>query len=1381
MRTAGFSAFIIVLLFAELFAPLVWADRMHPPDANALAFADPVAPGTSSGATSTAPTGAATTPSTTSPAASTPGTTASSSSATTASVGGKCDIRSMSDAERRQLHDFLFSPTGAFRGDFLNDLSELDALAQAGEKPTDPFSKERKKQDGPNEDNTVDVRDVAKLQGLAGKSEEEIAKKFGKWDYEKKKIKDDTRISIAEAKKFLAQEPKDSPYQEVLGQIQELLKEKTDSKAKEEKEKEDTKQLEPYERYKVVLPGEGKEVSLADVFRAQKIDPDSCLLKGEVINGRVGYIAILDTDITYGTKNAQLIKGDYVSPATGKATPELTSQRGGETVNQRIYGSSVVGYLNLNGGANLIVPEFYRDWIVFSYTYTKWDFYGSLLGSIAAFGAIKNLEEVKKVKEASLNHIKTRDPDKLLANRIRESIIGEFERDAAGRIVMKKNLSVPAVPAAGGMPALPGGSARTFEIDSTTNTLRYYDAGGVEVSRVNGVSNIDEAIAKQPDLDFNTVGGLQKELKEADYNLNSLRQAKGTLDARIATSFMLAGGWLGPARMAFSLNNGILFQARHQKDDKFLRVLANKKVLADFKQASGFLAIGKIQELAAKYAGMGFVPEKAFYAKNILLLNYPEAQKTPNYESTTQLLSKDDGSIAVFTRWRGPSYTLNYEDMRTFANKQSPESFTSIDLVSNNIIAEPSLEEKNLRSLTGLFSLAVPWLVSRKLLELGERQLGAGVFLTTLEFLEINENVGKDLACDRDEYEEFKNKYRVAFVGGLTISALSVIRATFEPLRDFLRGTSFWSATAAGGLNLLDWTNPPEAWRFYIGNQAIAYTSNCKDQMNTILTWQPVPERVSKASNTLAEKLPAINDQLSKIGLGKAIGANEEDRKAEAEIKNLKDVLNLRAVTQDQGGVVLTPELLYIHVDQSTSSIKGDLYGLVRDSCGLQDGIQSADGRRLTLGDGLEASINGTKVLSFQSDIWKLRAMARNKIQSLGRVIIPNTIIQSHLRGGTDTFLDIAPTGQSVLVSPPCDLAGAIFELTGRQIGNDFTAAIGKVRTLQTSEGDASLMDGQIDFVGRNGIGASVPTPDELRKSIHTGGRLNIRNNGQVTLYGTGGSSSQPIGNLVSIIGENGALHYDAATQQISVIIYSIFETSAQNIQGVSIDSRGKGVEIQVQPKRGLEDSANKLNAALDKIAGTDGITSFETKDHIYYITPDGKLRVIDKNTGKATDYTITGAISKDGEGNLIIPTDKGPFKINLSNDNGQPTLKAEGPDGLSEALALLAARGQNGMLTFNPSTGAINVYNGQDIPLNPAFATQGIGYSGNADGSSQGVPAESPFLKPSSGSGSTTQNGPPKLFLPSVPNQPDQWPLAAMLAGVVLIGIVAIRFRQDE
>lgn len=1377
MRQRVFSLLVLALLFAEMLAPMAWAESR--PAQTELQFAPAVPPASPATTTTT------TAPGTTAPAPAVPagGTAPTTTTPTTpvnrpagAISGPACTVHSISDAERHQLQNFVFSPNGAFRADSLNDLSDLDAFAHSADKPTDPFSKERKKQESenPDLDKTVNLIQAAKLQGtLAGKTDEEIAKTLGLWDDTKQKIRNNGEVRISEAKAILEKQPKGSPYQEVLDKIQEQLKSATDKKGQEEKDKEATKELEPYERYKVILPGSGKEVSLADVFRSKKIDPESCLLKGEIINGRVGYIARLDADLTYGTKNAQLLSGDYKSPATGKPNPELTSERGGEKLNQRIYGSSVVGYLNLNGGGNLVVPEYYRDWIVFTTAYTKADFYASMVGALAAFGAIKDLETAKKIKQDQITNIRTREPNPLVAQQMEAQIFGSIQKNPAGHFMLERDLPVSG-----------GGIARSFEIDVSVPgappTLRYYDAAGHPLPRadVPGITTVEEAVKREPGMRFQRSGGLEGDIKEAEYNIEALKKVKGTLEGRVITSFMLAGGWLGPARMAFSINNGILFQARHQKDDKYLRVLANKKVLEDFKKASSFLAIGKLQELAAEYAGFGLVPEKAFYAKNLLLLNYPEAQKTANYESTTRLKSQDDGTISVISRWRGPSYTLNYEDMRGFANKEGPESQTSIDIVTNNILAEPALEDKNLKSFTSFFSIAVPFIVTKKIFDLQERALGAGIFLTTLEYLDINENYGKDASCDPKEYEELKTAYREAFWAQTATSILLLSRQFVTPFRQFLQTTGFGKSILAGTLNVLDFTNPFDAWRFHVGNKGITYTSNCRDQMHTILTWQTIPEKAGNTVNVVAEKIPGVSDTASKLGLGKIIGANQEEAKAAAALKNLKDVLNIRTVEQDQGGFVSTPELLYVHVDQSTSSIKGDLYGLVQSACGLQDRLQSNDGRSITFGDGLEANnVDGSKALSFQSEVWKLRAMARNKIQAISRVIIPNKIIQSNLNGGSDAFLEIAPTGQSVLVSPPCDLARAIFELTGRQIGTDFTQAIGKVRQIETSEGDASLMDGQIDFVSRNGIGASVPTPEDLRKAITQGGRVSIRNNGQVVLYGTASSSQQAIGTLKSVIGDNGALHYDAATGQISLIIYSIFETSAQNIQGVTMDQRGKGAQIQVQAKRGLEDSAQKLNAALDKITGQEGLTSFETKDHIYYITPDGKLRVLDKNTGKATEYNITGQITKDGAGNLIIPTDKGPFKLNLTNENGQPTLSAEGPDGLKEVLALLAARGQEGILTFNPSTGAINVYNGQDVPMNPAFATQGIGYSGNADGTSQGVPVDSPFLAPTTpgGPGSGT---PPKLFLPS---WPEQLPLAVLFAGLILFGVIAIRFRDEK
>ena len=194
-----------------------------------------------------------------------------------------------------------------------------------------------------------------------------------------------------------------------------------------------------------------------------------------------------------------------------------------------------------------------------------------------------------------------------------------------------------------------------------------------------------------------------------------------------------------------------------------------------------------------------------------------------------------------------------------------------------------------------------------------------------------------------------------------------------------------------------------------------------------------------------------------------------------------------------------------------------------------------------------------------------------------------------------------------------------------------------------------------------------------------------------------------------------------------------------------------------------------KLNKALEKIMDKDGFKCLENSDHSYCVSEDGKtLHVVDKKTGKTTDYSITGPITRDGN-SIVIPTDKGPFRFTIDNKDGKATLGVDGPDGLKELLPLLKAGGPQGILTFNPTTGGVNVYNGQDIPLSPDFAKNGITYTGNDQGG-RGYPGQNPFLldttKPSSGNSNN------QLLLPSWPENPllILIMLLAILAGVLVV-----------
>ncbi|MBI4360557.1 hypothetical protein HY572_02165 [Candidatus Micrarchaeota archaeon] len=1372
----GFSAIVIMLLFVELLSPLAFA--ADPPGTTGSgSTASSSGPSTSSPAST-----GASPPSGSSPAGTT--TAASPTRASTSpppSAGGACAIDSISDAERQQLQQFLFSSKGRFQGDFLNDLPLLESLTRT-EDPVDPFSEEGKKRRDEELKNSINASEVAKLYGI---KEEEFGRDLKIWDADKKWFKNGAMISGKAALDALSRNPKSfeaTSYQEIIRQIQEATEGVLDKEKQEEKEKKAASDVEPYARFKIIQPSSGKEFSLSEYFTLNEIDPTSCLLRNEIIQGRVGYVAMLDADLTYGTRNEQVLSGQYVSPATGKPTKELQSERGGRPVNQYFVGSKVIGYLNLNGGGNLVVPEFYRDWITFAHAYTRTDFYISAVAALGTLGAARNLRSVKEDLEKSVDRVKIREAGEFTMSDVGSQILGDIQRTTQGNLILREGINIPNP--AGAAPGVLRATSVNVVHDPAAGgrVLRYFDDTGTPIlhADVPGVNTLDEAITVDRRLRFERQGGLDEQIRDADHNLRSLRQLQESLTRRVTASYMLAGGWLGPARMAFMSNSGILFQARHQDDDKFLRVLANKQVLEDFKKASGFLALGKIQEFVAKYAGLGLVPEKAFYSKDVLLINYPEGGKADNEESQTSFRTTDEeiGSFGINSVWKGDSYTLNFEDLRGFGGK---ETFTSLAFVSNNIMLEPVLEDQNLKSLTAFASLAVPFWVSKRIFDLQEGALGIGVFLTTLEYLDINENYGKDATCGQEEMDLFKNKFRAATAGSVAITALNVGRVAISRMNEFLHQTSILNNYASGFLEILDWTNPAEQYRFVVGNNAITYTSNCRDPMHNILTFQPIPERAAKAGNILQEKVPALYEQIDKLPLGKALQADEEDRKIAAQLKNTREVLNLRTQLANQQGQVLTPELLYVHVTQSTFSTKHGLFNLIQDACSLPDRVQSKDGRSITFSNGLQAfNADGSTAFSFQSEMWKLRAMARNRNQALARVIIPNKIIQQTLSGSDSVFLDVSSTGQSTLVSPSCDLARAYFELSGRNIGSDFTQAIGKVKSVITTDGEAGILDNQITFVDRDGFSSSVPSPEDLRKSITSGGRITIHNNGQVMLHGAPGGSfdKKPIGTLESVVGEFGLIEHEPGTGRLLVIIYSLFETSAQNLNAYKVQQKDGGVGVQTVAKAGLEESADKLNKALESVAGKEGFTSFETADKIFYITPDGNLRVIDKKTGTAKDYKLkdpSNPVKVDGN-EFVIPTDKGDFRFSIDNQNGQPTLNAQGPDGLQEVLALLAARGQNGVLTFNPSTGAINVYNGQDVPLNPAFADQGIGFTGAGDGSSQGTVADNPFLDPRK----TTESASSRSSALALPSWPQEGLLFAVLLLAILVGVAFVRFRGD-
>ncbi|MFH1107509.1 MAG: hypothetical protein V1787_06485, partial [Candidatus Micrarchaeota archaeon] len=231
------------------------------------------------------------------------------------------------------------------------------------------------------------------------------------------------------------------------------------------------------------------------------------------------------------------------------------------------------------------------------------------------------------------------------------------------------------------------------------------------------------------------------------------------------------------------------------------------------------------------------------------------------------------------------------------------------------------------------------------------------------------------------------------------------------------------------------------------------------------------------------------------------------------------------------------------------------------------------------------------------------------------------------------------------------------------------------------------------------------------------------------------------------------------------------FNNALKEIQRDSTTGAPGGFQVLETPNTRYEFHTNN-------VTGSPQLSVYEKIRENQTITnPDGSTSTVERVTEqKAKDYAITGPMTQNGK-DLVVPTDKGDFRINIDQKDGQPTLSASGPDGFREIAALLAARGQNGILAFDPRTGLWYALNGQDIPWNQDFANKGLSYYNSADGA-RGVAGDN-LLGPRRTGTATDSTGSNPFALPMFPeNNPA---VALLMIFAVVAGAAVIRYRKEE
>ncbi len=1108
----------------------------------------------------------------------------------------------------------------------------------------------------------------------------------------------------------------------------------------------------PCEGMKITLPGSpGREISCPQLMAQFALKLDSCLLNVK-IKGRVSYEANLDKDLYYGNPSNDVLQGkDYFSPLGGRDPSEPE-----DPVAQHIIGSEIAAFLSLNGGGNILIPSYFEEWTRHISKLNAEDFKFSFYVTAGSFIAGSTAKGAIGVLQHRLDNL--------------EKVTGKIAISAGG--------------------AQQAAAA----------------AQGGQQGRLRAVWNFLSGSGRQADLQEQVTEAtgaalrIQRHVQGLETIRNTLGFTGSAFLARQAISISLGMGWLGTARLLYEVSDKELILISGN-GTKYVKVYANKPVATQFRQDSSPWNLGKILEkVGVLTEGKLVAPEKAFHAGIVRLINIADESQNTADQSLTSL-SSTNGIWNIQTTWKGTSYSVNFEDTSPF---KDTDEITSLQLKTNNAFPRPVIDQKNVKvSLTTLASqIAVPYIISQRIFGYSNL-LGVGGALLGAQMVLQEPLADPEELCTKKHLDRYKKLYQDSI--------------------DRSRGAILWQIP----LNLisaLGWANPllsigavlaqafleyknvfAQAEQFRINAEATDYVSTCKDQQYKILAYQKLQKKVIEDEKAKTQKsqniLSNFNDALQSATKNLFSAQETPDQK----LSKAKEILNFKAQITDQTGTVQSKELFSLHVEKSAWMMKGGLYDQLSQKGGCFENLATSDGVIVAGKDGIKkVNKDGSVAFDFNGFYDKLRAVSLLRSQELARTIIPNTVLTTVLACGEKPFIKVNVAGSSSLVDKSCPagdcLTKELKKLTSFD-GTNLEAVFGRISSIDTELGSASFLGNGISFV-RTSIGSEKPGTETRTTNLEDlarrsglggttqGASLEILGNGKAVLhYGADNEQTKELGTLKTIFADKGKIEFDPAANRLYVFLYVLGETKAQTIADVTakastVNSNGKTIPVinlDVRGKTGFEDVAKQLQDALKKIqqdssGGKGGMQVFETPDKIFYLTEDGKLRVIDKKTGQAQDFKITGQPFTDANGNVVFPTDKGNIAFGTGlNAQGQPIINVNGA-GLKDSGILEAAKGPGGIFTFNPSTGAITVYNGQDLPMDPRFATQGISFVGTPEGT-RGIPAVNPFSLPPSDDGSF-QRRRSNLTLPAWPTE-AVW-FAAML-GVLLIGVLFVRTRRFE
>jgi len=824
------------------------------------------------------------------------------------------------------------------------------------------------------------------------------------------------------------------------------------------------------------------------------------------------------------------------------------------------------------------------------------------------------------------------------------------------------------------------------------------------------------------------------------------------------------------------------------------------------------MGIGGMADFASDWMGQG-VPTKVYETKPVYLINNPLIDRSKISTSTTSF--RQEGSRwSINFNWMEGGDTqaegLLFEDIR------QAKDYTSIAFSSKNQRISPSFDRQKLNAdLQRAVEIAVPafnFLLYR-VESLPSSAVGLGQLwiynLIISNFIDPA-NFDPEEKCDPQKVSNFIHIYEGLVIASqaemltpILIGPGTAIGATKNLLQYFgsnaltaIGPAASRVASVATGKTLAFFTkfssvvnfiDPIQMAKQLYATRGQRYVSYCKDDEYKVSAWQKLSAEQKKGLTQTVQQA-GIDKLTQGLNIGQLLGGiGQKIQQAQ-----LTDVLSFRALYHPDGVSSLSsPSLIYLHLDGGTMqwhSVYAQAQGCFKNN------LQSKDGATVFSLDanGVRKTVNGTAVMNLTGSDWKDRSLFSQRMPGNAMTLVPNKIITTQLNCGRSPVMEVDSKG-TLTASAGCAgtacLVAGVLDSSGYP---DFATAIGAVSRIETEKGTLSIANGFIYYSSSSGDDANketrIPSVEAQDAGIKEGGRIVIGGDGKVTAtgYTTDKKGEIDAGTLHAILAEKARIEFEPSTGVLRAAVYSMAMMLSNGVLGFNArpatnqDAAGRAVPAirvdGVTGKVGFEENATQFNNALAKIQGaTGGLQMLETANYTYFFTTDAQgnpvLKIFNKKTGETREIPITGTITRDAAGNLVVPTKEGNFQFKMDMQDGKPTITVNGP-GIAELATLLAARGSNGIMAYNPATGTWELYNGQDVPWNRDFATNGLSVFGSADGT-KGI-AQASLFAPPARTGAGYEANP----LAAMPAWPEGTAFVAMV-GAIAAGAALIRLKR--